>query len=336
MSVATVSRVLNDYPDVAPHTRARVLAGIREHDFAPARAARTLVTGRTELIGVILETGVGHPDLQHPFFQEVLVGLKHTVGDVGYDLLLFSVESAHNGGGAHRYLARARQHRVDGMIVMGADRHDPQVVELAASGIPTIAVDLDLEGSRCGCVTSDNAHGAALAVCHLAELGHRRIAMIGGPEETKAGFDRTSGYRLGLERAGLERRAEYERVGDFYPESARTQMAELLDLPEPPTAVFAAADLMAVGAIQALWDRGLSCPDDLSVVGFDDVQIARLLRPTISTIRQDKSALGATAGDALVRMIVDPEFAPLTEIVPVDLVVRESSGRCDVVAGPQS
>ena len=113
-------------------------------------------------------------------------------------------------------------------------------------------------------------------------------------------------------------------------------MVALLDLPEPPTAVFAAADLMAVGAIQALSDRGLSCPDDLSVVGFDDVQIARLLRPTISTIRQDKIALGATAGDALVRVIDDPEFAPLTEIVPVDLVVRESSGRCDVVAGPQS
>ena len=125
-------------------------------------------------------------------------------------------------------------------------------------------------------------------------------------------------------------------MGDFYPESARTQMTALLDLPEPPTAVFAAADLMAVGAIQALWDRGLSCPDDLSVVGFDDVQVARLLRPAITTIRQDKAALGATAGGALVRMIVDPAFAPPTEIVPVELVVRESSAPCDAVAGQKT
>jgi LacI family transcriptional regulator, galactose operon repressor len=333
VSIATVSRVLN----VAPETRERVLAGIREHDFAPARAARSLVTGRTELIGVILETGAGHPDLQHPFFQEVLVGLKHTVGDVGYDLLLFSVESAHGNGGSgtHRYLARARQHRVDGMVVMGADRYDAQVEELAASGIPTIAVDLDLHGGRCGYVTSDNIEGAALAVQHLADLGHRRIAMIGGPVDTRPGLDRTIGYRHGLERAGIEAREGYERVGDFYPESGRTEMAALLDLEEPPTAVFAAADLMAVGAIQAIEERDLSCPDDVAVVGFDDVQIAGLLRPALTTIRQDKPGLGAAAGGALVRMIEDPELAPPTVTVPVELVVRASSGGGLTTARPR-
>lgn len=113
--------------------------------------------------------------------------------------------------------------------------------------------------------------GAALAVGHLATLGHRRIAMIGGPVDTRTGLDRTIGYRHGLERLGIEPRPEYERVGDFYPESSRTEMAALLNLPEPPTAVFAAADLMAVGAIQAVTERGRSCPRDVAVVGFDDV-----------------------------------------------------------------
>jgi LacI family transcriptional regulator len=250
---------------------------------------------------------------------------------------LFSVESAHGDGGssAHRYLARARQHRVDGMIVMGADRYDPQVEELAASGIPTIAVDLDLQGGRCGYVTSDNIEGAALAVQHLADLGHRRIAMIGGPVDTRPGLDRTIGYRHGLERAGVEAKDGYERVGDFYPESGRNEMAALLDLGEAPTAVFAAADLMAVGAIQAIAERELSCPDDVAVVGFDDVQIARLLRPALTTIRQDKPGLGAAAGGALVRMIEDPELAPPTVTVPVELVVRESSGRGLASARPR-
>ena len=218
------------------------------------------------------------------------------------------------------------------MIVMGVDRHDPQVEELAASGIPTIAVDLDLEGIRCGYIMSDNIKGGVLAIQHLAGLGHQRIAMIGGPADTRPGLDRATGYRQGLELTGVEPRTEDERMGDFYPESGRLEMAALLDLPEPPTAVFAAADLMAVGAIQAISERGLACPNDVAVVGFDDVQIARLLRPALTTIRQDKAGLGAAAGGALVRMIVDPDLAPPVEVVPVELVVRESSVVSDTVA----
>lgn len=326
--MATVSRVLNGYPDVAPETRARVLAAIREHDFTPVRAARSLVTGRTHVIGVILATGVGHPDLQHPFFQEVLVGLKHTAGSLGFDLLLFSVESSGNGSGdsgSHRYLARARQHRVEGVVVMGVDRHDPEVEELVGSGIPTMAVDLDLGGGRTGHVTSDNVSGASLAVRHLAELGHTRIALIGGAGDTRPGVDRLLGYRRELERLRLEHRPEYVREGDFYPQSGYTAMVALLDLPDPPTAVFAAADLMAAGAIQALTERGRSCPRDVAVVGFDDIHIAALLQPALTTVRQDKQGLGAAAAESLIRLIEDPELAPPVVVVPVELVIRDSS-----------
>jgi LacI family transcriptional regulator len=331
--VATVSRVLNGYPDVAPATRERVLEGIKAHDFTPVHAARSLATGRTHVIGVVLETGRGHPDLQHPFFQEVLVGLKRTVGVGGFDILLFTVRddldasenasaSQVGGGGHQRYLARARQHRVDGLVVMGVDPHDPEVEELVVSGIPTMTVDIDLRGSRTGHVTSDNVAGAAIAVGHLAGLGHRRIALIGGASNTRPGIDRLLGYRRGLDRAGVPYRAEYVIEGDFYPAAGAAAMRTLLDLAEPPTAVFAAADLMAAGAMRAAAELGAACPADVSIVGFDDVQVAELLQPALTTIRQDMRGLGAAAGEALIRMIDDAELDPPTRVVPVELVER--------------
>lgn len=332
VSIATVSRVLNEYPDVAPATREKVLAAIREQDFSPNPAARSLVTGRTATLGVVLETGAGHPDLQHPFFQEVLVGLKKAVGALGYDLLLFS-RSAGNLSGAgdgHRYLTRIRYHHVDGVILMGADQADPGIAEVLRSGVPCMAVDLDVQGDRAGYVTSDNVGGAAMAVRHLHDLGHRRIALIGGPTETRPGADRLLGYRAELGRLGLPDRPEYVREGDFYPESGHAGMSSLLDLPDPPTAVFAAGDLMAAGAMQAIGDRGLGSPGDVAVVGFDDIQIAPLLHPALSTIRQDKHGLGTAAGTALVRLIEDPDRKAEVITLPVELVVRDSSrGRVD-------
>jgi LacI family transcriptional regulator len=324
--VATVSRVLNDYPDVSPVTRERVWEAIRKEQFVPDRTARSLVTGRSHVIGVILETGAGHPDLQHPFFQEVLVGLKHTVGSSAYDLLLLSAVGSGNAFDPQGYLRRIQHHRVDGVVLMGADRHDPEIDEVVRSGVPCMAVDLDLRGGRTGYVMSDNVGGAALAVRHLHDLGHRRIALIGGSTDTKPGVDRLLGFRRELERLGLRHRTDYVREGDFYPESGQAAMAALLDLPERPTAVVAAADLMAAGAIQAIVDRGLRVPDDIAIVGFDDIQIAPLLQPSLTTIRQDKRGLGATAARTLLRLIADPELEPPVITLPVELVVRESSG----------
>ncbi|HXF57026.1 MAG TPA: LacI family DNA-binding transcriptional regulator [Actinomycetota bacterium] len=326
VSVATVSRVLNNYPDVSPETRRRVLALIRELDYTPSRAARSLVTGRSRVIGVFLETGQGHPDLQHPFFQEVLVGLKHEVGGAGFDLLLFATEEGGEAFDARSYLWRSRHHRVDAVVLMGVDRNDPRVHELVRSRTPCMAIDLDLTGPRTGYAMSDNVEGAAQAVRHLHALGHRRIALIGGPTSTKPGVDRLLGYRREMERLGLPYRSDYVREGDFYPESGYRAMSELLRLDEPPTGVFAAADLMAAGAIQAVREAGLSVPADVAVVGFDDIQIAPLLQPPLTTVRQDKQGLGAAAGRALVRMIEDPDLPAPVLTLPTELVVRESCG----------
>ena len=327
VSVATVSRVFNGYADVRKETRQRVLANARKLDYTPNAAARTLVKRRSQLIGVILFTGHDHPDLQHPFFLEVLVGLKHSLGEAGYDLLLFAHEQPGVGGGPHAYARRARHHGVDGVIVLAADdAEEPELKKLIASGTPVVAVDLVLADRRASYVASDNVGGARLAVRHLYDLGHRRIATISGLSHTKPAADRLLGYRAELQELGLDRLPEYEATGDFYIESGEAAMRALLALPEPPTAVFAASDMMAVGAIKAIEDAGLRCPDDVAIVGFDDIQLAELVSPALTTIRQDKRELGTAAARSLVQLIDDTGAAPHVSVLPIELVVRDSSG----------
>jgi len=327
VSVSTVSRVFNDYDDVSPATRERVLDVARRLDYAPSAAARTLVKQQSQLIGVVLFTGYEHPDIHHPFFQEVLVGLKHGIGELGYDLLLFATEQPGSSRGRpHSYLRRAQQHRVDGLVVMGVDRDDPEVEKLVRADIPVMAVDLDVVHDHTSFVASDNIGGARLAVRHLHELGHTRIATIAGPSNTKPGADRTLGYRAEMRELGLTIPPGYEVEGDFYPESAERAMQSMLALTEPPTAVFAAADMMAVGAIRSMHAAGLSVPGDLAIVGFDDIRLAELLSPPLTTVRQDMVGIGLAAGRALVEQIENPDVTPPVLTLPVELVVRASCG----------
>jgi LacI family transcriptional regulator len=327
VSVATVSRALNGSPEVSEATRHRILELARDLDYTPSAAARTLVSRRSHVVGVILETGPGHPDLLHPFFQEVLVGLKHGAGRLGFDLLLFATDEPGNGfGGAHSYLRRAGHHGVDGAVVMGFDGRDPEIERLAAAELPCMAVDADLGGPRTGFVMSENREGAALAVRHLHELGHERIATITGALATRPGLDRLEGYRDELAALGLAPGEEYVVEGDFYDESGYRGTRQLLELDEPPTAIFAASDLMAAGALRAANELGARVPEDVAVVGFDDIGLASLIQPELTTVRQDMHALGEAAANGLARMIESPELPPARELLPTRLVVRASSG----------
>jgi LacI family transcriptional regulator len=327
VSVATVSRALNGSPEVSEATRDRILELARKLDYTPSAAARTLVRRRSHVVGVILETGPGHPDLLHPFFQEVLVGLKHGAGARGYDLLLFASDEPGNGfGGAHSYLRRAEHHGVDGVILMGFSGGDEEIERLARSGLPCIAVDAVLDGPRTGYVMSENRNGAALAVRHLHEVGHERIATIAGTLHSRPGADRRDGYLDALDELGLERRDDYVVEGDWYDESGYRGTRALLELDDPPTAVFAASDLMAAGALRAASEAGLQVPRDLAVVGFDDIGLASLVTPQLTTVRQDMEALGEAAAEGLGRLIEDPQSEPRRQLVPTRLVVRASSG----------
>jgi LacI family transcriptional regulator len=325
VSVGTVSRALNGYADVSPETRERVMRLAEELDYTPTAAARTLVTERSHVIGVFLETGVGHPDVQHPFFHEVLGGLKDMVGAAGFDLLLFASEQPGNGYGPHSYLKRARHHGVDGTVLMGVDTGSPEVERLLRSDIACVGLDVSLAGGGNGSVMSDNVEGAAMAVRHLVERGHKRIATITGLLGTAPARDRLRGYREELQRQGLAYRDDYVEYGDYYVESGTTAMTRLLALAEPPTAVFAASDLMAVGALGVAQQARVRVPEDLALVGFDDILLAGLTQPPLTTLRQDKAGLGAAAGEALLALLEGDGNAQAAITLPVELVIRGST-----------
>jgi len=325
VSIGTVSRALNGYADVNPETRERIIRLAQELDYTPAAAARSLVTQRSHVVGVFLETGEGHPDLQHPFFHEVLVGVKNVIGAGGYDLLLFASERPGNGYGEHSYLKRARHHNVEGVVLFGVDADDDEVRRLVRSEMACVGVDVELIGPKTEYVISDSASGIGSAMRHLHELGHRRIATITGMLDKKPGNDRLRAYRSELQALGLGFRDEYVAYGDFYVETGHRAMARLLELDEPPTAVVTASDLMALGAIRAVAEAGLSVPHDVSIVGFDDIQLAGHVHPPLTTLRQDKAGLGAEAGRALLALIDGETDLPEAVTLPVELIVRGST-----------
>lgn len=323
VSVATVSRALNDRPDVSAATRERVMAIAAELGYQPNHQARALVRRRSDLVGVIWDTGYLSTRGRHPFLQDLLVGLKIAFADTGRHLLLLSTTNP----GVDGYVRIARQHSLDGLVLMGVDQGQPAITALLASPVPCVAVDLPLHGRRAGFVTSDNRAGAAAAVAHLHALGHRRIATITGPTESLPATDRLAGYRYQTARLGLPYRVEYVETGDFFLASGRVAMRRLLNLPDPPTAVFAAGDEMAIGAMDALCEAGLDVPGRMSVVGYDDVEAAALVRPTLTTVAQDPRQLAAAAAGLLADLIADDEHETAgPRLVPNRLVVRASSG----------
>lgn len=324
VSIATVSRALNGSPDVSDETRTRILRLVAELDYTPSAAARTLSTRRSNLLGVVLDTGYDRPGLQHPFFQDVLVGLRDEASELGFDLLLFARDRAASDPNAS-VARRCRKHGVDGVIVIALDITDHTVARVSLPGVPFVALDVDVESGRAARIASDNAAGAALVVEHLCGLGHTRIASLTAPGETKPGRERLEGFRDGLAARGLLCPPEYLVAGDFTFGSGVEAAARLLALPTPPTAVFAATDIMAAGVIRGALDAGARVPDDLAVVGFDDLPLASMTDPALTTIRQDGRGLGVAAAQALDLLLRDPEAQPPEIRMPVELIVRRSS-----------
>jgi LacI family transcriptional regulator len=282
-------------------------------------------------IGVVIDV-TGKPDLRHPFFQEVLEALMSRIADEDCDLVIFTGGIPRDSVRTHDFLDRCRRHRISGVVMMGGVRSYPEIQQLVRSEVPCVAVDVDLVGTRTGYVTSASRAGAADAVRHLHEMGRNRIAHITGMTYTFTGRDRLKGYREAIEELGLPERSEYVQIGDYSEESGRFAAQRLLALEERPDAIFAAGDLMAIGAMDAIREAGLRVPDDIALVGFDDIPLAAMVSPSITTVRQDKAALGTAAAEAMLKLIDDPAAESPQVVVPVELIVRESSGARAVVA----
>jgi LacI family transcriptional regulator len=334
VSAATVSRALNDRAEVSPATRARIVSLAAELGYSPSQPARTLVRKRSDTIGLIWDTGYDAEGRRHPFLQDLLVALKRPLGDAGYHMMLLSTAQA--DAGVDTYLRAARQHSLDGVIMMGVDERHPAITALVDAAIPCVAVDLALHGPRTTYVSSDNRTGAATAVAHLYASGRRRIAIITGPLSLMPASERLAGYRYQSARLGMPYRPEYVAYGDFFLSSGYESTRRLLDLPEPPDAIFAAGDEMAIGAMHAISDAGLTVPDDIAVIGFDNIESASLVRPALTTIAQDPRAICTSAVDSLLTIIGDTDghpdpqrkrqMLPAPQILPTTLVIRASCG----------
>ncbi|MFB9277556.1 LacI family DNA-binding transcriptional regulator [Cohnella cellulosilytica] len=318
VSVATVSKVLNGYTTVNEQTKEKVLKYVKELQFRPNQAARSLVGRRSMTIGIFLTTG-----LAHPFFARILVGMEQALQAKGYDLIYLAQMS---WGKEYSFVRHCQSRNVEGVVVFGFQHEVTDFGELIESDIPAMFIDLDIREGRAGFISSDNREATERAVAYLAKLRHRRLAYISGNKDSYVDIHRFAGFRAGLEQAGIPYRQEYTAEGDFTQEAGYAAMQRLLALPEPPTAVVCCSDMSAIGAIEAIREAGMSVPEDFSVLGFDDIELAGYVRPALTTVRQDMIAIGRKVIEQLDALITDETLDPPAAIVQTELVVRDSCG----------
>lgn len=318
VSVATVSRALRGLPNVAPSTRERVLAAAAELRYVADPHASRLAAGRTRTVGIVV------PLLTPWFFTQVVSGTEAVLAAAGYDVLLYNVGGA---DGRERFLAELPfRKRVDGVIVIDLPLSEQEQGRFAETGLPCVLVGVT--STRFPSVTIDNVAAARKAVQHLVELGHERIALISGlpdePFEFKAPLERRAGYRQVLAEAGLSPRPELDVPGNFSTQGGEEAMAHLLAGGHPPTAVFAESDEMAIGALEGVRDAGLGVPQHVSVVGFDDHDMAQYVG--LTTVRQPVSEQGEVAAGLLLECMRGGDAAPSSVVMPTTLVVRTTTG----------
>lgn len=317
VSVPTVSRVLHRRPDVAPETRLRVEQVIEESGFVLNRVRSPIRNVGSGIVDMIV------PDLTNLYSVEIVRGVEEVVGPTNSRLALsLTGESSQF---EQKWLAKVLGGTTDGAIMVLAHGQSQHLDALRRHNIPFVVVDHRGElGVDTPSVGATNWFGGRTAVEYLVSLGHRRIAVIAGPDTLRCSRDRLSGYRAALEEAGIPVDPMLIRPGAFTPASGYEQTCALLDLAEPPTAIFAGCDDQARGVYRALHARGLSIPTDMSVVGFDDVLIAELVAPALTTVRQPLAEMGRTAMRMLQRLISEEPLDSIRVELTTHLIVRDS------------
>ena len=321
VGVGTVSRVLNDHPSVREVTRQRVLAAIADLDYSPNPVARRLSLGKTLTVAVIV------PFFTRPSFIGRLRGIEYALADSEYDLIIFNVETT-----ARRdayFHSVPRRERADGLLIISLSPRDAEVDHFLQTGVPTVLVDA--YHPRLSRTVIADVDGGRMATQHLIDLGHRKIGYVSdwldNPFNFVSSRERCEGYRQALAQAGILFRPEYHCQGEYGRKEAREMALNLLSLPDRPTAIFAASDTLAIGVMEAARDVGLRVPDDLSVIGYDDIEISEYLH--LTTIRQPLFVSGVEGVELLFESIATPSSAPRQVILPVELVVRGTTAPLD-------
>lgn len=304
VSVATVSKALNDYSDIGEETKLRIRQVARDMGYFPNSAAKALKTNRTYNIGVLF-VDEAQSGLTHDYFAYVLDSFKRTAEQEGYDITFINCSKTREN--RMSYLEHARYRGFDGVVIACIDFNDPEVEELVKSDIPLVTID-HLFNNRIA-VLSDNAKGMRDLVNYVYQMGHRRIAYIHGADSSVTQSRLSSFYRVCME-LGLDIPNEYIREAEYRGTKKSYRITqELLSLPNPPTCILYPDDFASFGGISAIWEMGLSIPDDVSIAGYDGLRIGRHMTPQLTTLRQDTEAMGATAARELIKLIEKPKIA---------------------------
>jgi LacI family transcriptional regulator len=318
VSRATVSHVINNTRYVSEDTRQRVKQAIDELGYRPNILARSLRLGQTHTLGLIL------PDSSNTFFAEIGRGIEIAAFESGYNVILCN--SDEDPQKENLYIDVLTKKQVDGIILTSTSRQGDALRSLNKLQIPIVLLDREITGLTLDTVLTDNKAGGLIATNHLISLGHQRIGCITGPSSTAPSAQRVIGYQQALDEAGIPYAESLVRSGDFHASSGLVMGNELLSMAEPPSAIFACNDMMAIGVLRAASERGLRVPGDLALVGFDDIELGSFTNPALTTIAQPKLELGSKAIQFLLRRIKNPRSDVQYEMLPVELVPRASCG----------
>jgi LacI family transcriptional regulator len=319
VSSASVSHVLNNTRFVSENVRERVKSAMRELNYRPNALARSLRRGETHTLGLIL------PDSSNPFFAEVGHAIESAAFALGYSVILCNTENDENK--EYLYTEVLENKQLDGIIFVGAGENHEAISELVQNGIPLVVVDRDMGNLELDTVTTENYQGGLLATQHLLSLGYQIIGCITGPSNITPSADRVTGYRAALQQAGIPVDESLLVRGDFHAPSGYSAAMQLLEHDPRPTAIFVCNDMMAIGALRAVSQLGLSVPENIAIVGFDDIQLASYITPSLTTVSQPKQEIGQLAVRLLFERMRDPSLPPRHNILPTQLIIRESSTR---------
>ena len=323
VSHTTVSRALNNQSRIKNETREKILSIAKELNYRPNFIARSLVMKRSKTLGLVITT------IANPFYTELAQGIEATSRKLGYSIILCSTQS--DLGTEKLYIDMLRSKGVDGIIFTSAHMGDPNILELAEEGFPIMLVNRRTYHStvkeKVDYVGIDNIQGGFLAVEHLIKLGHRRIGIIGGSSESSVGFERLEGGKRALAAYGLKQMDDYFLEGDFLKESGYRGGIKFTRMADPPTAIFAANDYMALGAYQAVVEEGVRVPEDMAIVGFNDIEFTAMKGIELTTIGQKKYEMGALSVENLVEKIEGKNVGPPKEVIlKPELIIRRTCG----------
>jgi LacI family transcriptional regulator len=316
ISYTTVSHVVNKTRPVSEEVRVKVEAAIKSLDYVPSAVARSLKAKSTATIGLLV------PNSLNPYFAELARGIEDYCERNGYCVILCNSDD--DPDKQRNYLRVLLEKRIDGLIVASAGGDTGLVQSLTGVRTPMVMVDRGLDGVDADLVRIDHEYGAYLATRHLLELGHRDIATIGGPASTSVAQMRLAGYRRALKEAGIEVPRERMLESDFTSTGGYNAAAILLE-GNPPTAIFAGNDMIGIGVLRAAAERNVRVPSQLSVIGFDDIQMSRYVYPALTTVGQSILQLGEMAAEVLLQRITTPDMPTDQRIVTPSIVLREST-----------